>query len=336
MTSTGLVQLLTAMTRALPDGDGSSFWMPPQVSTVAQSVDWLFNFILAISVFFFLLIVVLMVIFLFKYRHREGHEALKSPTHNMALEITWTTIPVILVIVIFVFGFKGFLDMSTPPANAYEILVEGQKWNWSFTYPNGYVDADLHVPVDRPIRLVMSSQDVIHSLYIPAFRVKRDVVPGRYAKVWFEATKPGEYDLFCAEYCGTSHSDMIAHVIVHPVGEFETWLEKASNFLETMTPVDAGRKLFQVRGCQQCHSVDGSAKTGPSLLGVFGHEQALAGGSSVVADENYIRESILEPQAKVVAGFDPVMPTYQGRLSDPEIMAIIEYLKSLDGTSSGE
>lgn len=336
MTFTGLVQLLTAMTGALPDDDGSSFWMPPQVSTVAESVDWLFNFILAISVFFFLLIVVVMVIFVIKYRHREGHEAEASPTHNLALEITWTSIPVVLVIVIFVFGFKGFLDMSTPPANAYEILVEGQKWNWSFTYPNGYVDADLHVPVDRPIRLVMSSQDVIHSLYIPSFRIKRDVVPGRYAKVWFEATEPGEYDLFCAEYCGTSHSDMIAHVIVHPVGEFETWLEKASNFLETMTPMDAGRKLFQVRGCQQCHSVDGSAKTGPSLLGVFGHEQALADGSSVVADENYIRESVLEPQAKVVAGFDPVMPTYQGRLSDPEIMAIIEYLKSLDGTASGE
>ena len=165
--------------------------------------------------------------------------------------------------------------MATPPANAYEILVDGQKWNWSFTYPNGYIDSNLHVPVDRPIRLVMSSQDVIHSLYIPAFRVKMDVVPGRYAKAWFEATEPGEYDLFCAEYCGTSHSDMIAHVVVHPVGEFETWLEKASNFLETMTPVDAGRKLFQVRGCAQCHSMDGSAKTGPTLQGVFGRAEQM-------------------------------------------------------------
>jgi len=254
----------------------------------------------------------------------------------MALELTWTVIPLILVVVIFVFGFKGYLDMSTPPANAYEILVEGQKWNWSFTYPNGYIDSNLHVPVDRPIRLVMGSQDVIHSLYIPAFRVKMDVVPGRYAKAWFEATEPGEYDLFCAEYCGTSHSDMIAHVVVHPVGEFETWLEKASNFLETMTPVDAGRKLFQVRGCQQCHSVDGSAKTGPSMLGIFGRQENFVDGSTLAVDENYIRESILEPQAKIVAGYEPVMPTYQGRLSDPEIMAIIEYFKSLDGTSSEE
>jgi len=336
MTSTGLSQLLAAFAAMLPDDDGSSFWMPPQVSTVAQGVDWLFNFILAISVFFFLLIVVLMVIFILKYRHREGRAAEASPTHNMALELTWSIIPLILVIVIFVFGFKGFLDMSTPPSNAYEILVEAQKWNWSFTYPNGYVDSNLHVPVNRPIRLVMSSQDVIHSLYVPAFRVKMDVVPGRYAKAWFEATEAGEYDLFCAEYCGTSHSDMIASVVVHPVGEFETWLEKASNFLETMSPVDAGRKLFQVRGCQQCHSVDGSAKTGPTMLGVFGRSQNLADGTTVTVDENYIRESILEPQARVVAGFEPVMPTYQGRLKDAEITAIIEYFKSLDGTSSEE
>ncbi|MEE4270088.1 MAG: cytochrome c oxidase subunit II [Thermoanaerobaculales bacterium] len=334
MTFTALGKLLDVLAGSLPDGDGSSFWLPPQVSTVARSVDWLFNFILAVSVFFFVLIVVVMVFFVIRYRRREGRKAETSPTHNLALELTWSGIPLVLVIMIFIFGFKGFLDMSTPPANAYEILVEGQKWNWSFIYPNGYIDSNLHVPVNRPVRLVMGSQDVIHSLYIPAFRVKMDVVPGRYSKAWFEATQPGEYDLFCAEYCGTSHSDMIAHVVVHPVGEFETWLEKASNFLETMAPVDAGRKLFQVRGCQQCHSVDGSAKTGPSLLGVFGRTQNFADGSSLTIDENYIRESILEPQARVVNGFDPVMPTYQGRLSDPEILALIEYFKSLD--ESGE
>ena len=212
-------------------------------------------------------------------------------------------------------------------------MVEGQKWNWSFTYPNGYVDANLHVPVDRPVQLVMSSADVIHSLYVPVFRIKQDVVPGRYSKVWFEATEPGEYDLFCAEYCGTSHSDMLALVVVHPPGEFEAWLEQASNFLETMSPVDAGRKLFQVRGCMQCHSMDGSAKTGPTLLGVFGRSENMANGTTLTVDENYIRESILEPNARVVAGFEPVMPTYQGRLKDAEIMAIIEYLKAPEGVS---
>ena len=171
----------------------------------------------------------------------------------------------------------------------------------------------------------------LHSLYVPAFRIKMDVVPGRYSKAWFEATEPGEYQLFCAEYCGTGHSDMIAKVVVHPVGEFETWLESASNFLETMTPVDAGRKLYQIRGCQQCHSVDGSAKTGPSLFGIFGHSQPLTDGSSVVVDENYVRQSILDPASQVVAGYEPVMPTYQGRIKDEEITVIIEYLKSLSG-----
>jgi cytochrome c oxidase subunit 2 len=336
MTALNLVRMLLAQIAIFPEPDDGSFWLPPQISTVAHSVDWLFNFILAISVFFFILIVVLMVIFVLKYRRREGQLAEPSPSHNTALEVTWTVIPVILVVIIFFFGFKGFLDMATPPANAYEILVEGQKWNWAFTYPNGYVDENLHVPVDRPIQLVMSSADVIHSLYVPAFRIKMDVVPGRYSKAWFEATQPGEYDLFCTEYCGTSHSDMLAHVIVHPPGEFETWLEQASNFLETMSPVDAGRKLFQVRGCMQCHSMDGSAKTGPTLQGVFGRVEQMADGTSLTVDENYIRESILEPNARIVAGYEPVMPTYQGRLKDDEIMAIIEYLKAPAGATQGE
>lgn len=322
---------------ALPEGEGASFWMPPQVSTVAADVDWLFNFILWISVFFFVLITAGMVYFVVRYRRNAARpEADRTPTHHTALELTWTGIPLVLVIVIFFFGFTGYLDMSTPPANVYEIQVTGQKWNWAFQYPNGYIDSNLHVPVDRAVQLVMTSADVIHSLYVPAFRIKTDVVPGRYSKAWFEATAPGEYDLFCAEYCGTSHSDMISKVVVHPAGEFDAWLEQASNFLETMSPVDAGRKLYQARGCQQCHSADGSAMTGPTFLNLFGRREATVGGEMVTADENYIRESILEPNAKVVAGYEAVMPTYQGRLSDPEISAIIEYIKSLDESSGGE
>jgi cytochrome c oxidase subunit II len=329
MTYNLVASLLSAAAALQPQPKKPSFWMPPQVSTFAANVDWLFMVILGISVFFFVLIVALMIVFVIRYRHREGHVAEASPTHNLPLEVVWTAIPVAVVMVIFYLGFTSYLDMATPPANAYEVRVEGQKWKWTFTYPNGYVDENLHVPVDRPIRLVMSSADVIHSLYVPAFRIKRDVVPGRYSKEWFQATTPGEYDVFCAEYCGTGHSDMLAHVIVHPPGEFEQWLEKASNFLDTMTPVEAGRKLYQVRGCQQCHSVDGTAKIGPSFKGIFGEPQALSNGSKVTVDENYIRESILEPQAKVVAGFEPVMPTYQGRLKDPEIDALIQYIKSL-------
>ncbi len=329
MTYNLVASLLSAAAALQPQPKKPSFWMPPQVSTFAANVDWLFMVILGISVFFFVLIVALMIVFVIRYRHREGHVAEASPTHNLPLEVVWTAIPVAVVMVIFYLGFTSYLDMATPPANAYEVRVEGQKWKWTFTYPNGYVDENLHVPVDRPIRLVMSSADVIHSLYVPAFRIKRDVVPGRYSKEWFQATTPGEYDVFCAEYCGTGHSDMLAHVIVHPPGEFEQWLEKASNFLDTMTPVEAGRKLYQVRGCQQCHSVDGTAKVGPSFKGIFGEPQVLSNGSKVTVDENYIRESILEPQAKVVAGFEPVMPTYQGRLKDPEIDALIQYIKSL-------
>lgn len=328
--------VLTNLIQA-PEEGGAGLWMPPQSSTVAAEVDWLFNFILGISVFFFALIVVIMLVFVIRYRRREGREVAEaSASHNTALEVIWTGIPVILVAVIFYFGFTSYLNMSTPPANAYEIQVTGQKWNWSFTYPNGYVDQNLHVPQDRPVRLVMSSVDVIHSLFIPAFRIKMDVLPGRYSKAWFEATQAGEYNIFCAEYCGTSHSDMMAMAIVHPRGEFESWLEKASNFLLTMTPVDGGRRVYEIHGCAQCHSVDGGPRTGPTFFKLFGKEEAMADGSTVVVDENYIRESILEPNEQVVAGYEPVMPTYQGRIKDDEITALIAYMKSLDGKAEEE
>ena len=308
-----------------------SFWMPPQSSTVAPAVDGVFDFIFWISVVFFVGIVGVMVLFLFRYRRRPGHEAVKTSTHNTALELTWSIIPLILVAVIFFVGFRVFLDMQTPPANAYEIQVNAQKWSWTFTYPNGYIDENLHVPLDRPVKLVMQSEDVIHSFYVPAFRVKMDVVPGRYTRTWFRATEAGEYVIFCTEYCGTGHSDMLASVVVHESGDFDTWLEQASNFLETLPPDQAGEKLFTARGCPQCHSIDGSAGIGPTIQGLFGSTHALADGSMVTVEENYVRESILDPQAQVSAGFEPVMPTYQGRLKDEEITAVIAYMKTLSG-----
>jgi cytochrome c oxidase subunit II len=312
-----------------------SFLMPREASTVAGEVDHLFYLVLGISAFFFLLVVGIMLYFVIRYRYREGVAAEKTATHNTALEVTWTVIPLTLALVIFAYGFKGFIDIVTPPANAYEVLVTAQKWSWQFTYPNGYVDKDLHVPVNRPVRLVMQSQDVIHSLYVPAFRIKRDVVPGRYNKAWFQATTPGEYQLFCAEYCGTGHSTMLAKVIVHRPGGFDTWLADASNLLKTMSPVDAGRHLYTVRGCAQCHSIDGSGKTGPTFKGFFGHKVVLSTGQAITADEDYVRESILDPQAKVVAGFEPVMPTFQGRLTNEDITSIIQYLKSLSAGPKG-
>lgn len=308
---------------------GPSFWMPQEASTTASQVDSIFYFIFWISLFFFILIVALMTLFVFRYRSAKGEPAEGAPDHNMPLELTWSIIPLILVIVIFYLGFKGFMNMFTAPQNSYEVLVTGQKWKWLFTYPNGYVDENLHVPVDVPVRLVLSSEDVIHSLYIPAFRVKRDAVPGRYTKAWFQATDSGEYQIFCAEYCGKGHSDMLAKVVVEKPGDFEKWLEKAASFVEKLPPAEAGQKLYKMRGCAQCHSVDGSGGNGPTFKGVFGEAVRMKTGASVVVDENYIRESILDPQAKVVAGFDPIMPTFKGRLKDKEITALIEYMKTL-------
>jgi len=305
-----------------------SFWLPPRASTASSNVDWVFYFIYYISVFFFLLIVGLALLFVLRYRRRPGARPSEAPHGNLALELTWSGIPIIIVVAIFVLGFRGFMDMTIAPANAMEIKVIAQKWKWVFEYPNGHVDEELHVPVDQSVLLVMTSLDVIHGFYIPAFRVQLDVVPGRYNKTWFQATQPGEYVLYCAQYCGKEHSNMLARVIVHKPGEYETWLRDASDLFKTRSPVEVGQWLVKVR-CSSCHSIDGSAGTGPTFKGLFGHEQKLRDGSKVVADENYIRESILEPQAKVVAGYDPVMPTFKGQLDDREIMAVIDYLKSL-------
>ncbi len=321
--------LFDSNARLLAQAGGRLF--PAPTSTRAQGVDDLFYFILAVSVFFFAIIVGAMVVFLIKYRARPGVEVQPSPSHNNLLEIVWTVIPGAIVGAIFFWGFVGYLDMRQPPDDSYEVQVTAKKWSWSFTYPNGHVDNNLHVPVDRPVRLLMSSDDVIHSLYIPSFRLKMDLIPGRYSTTWFEADTPGEYTLFCAEYCGTQHSKMLAKVVVHPSGEFAPWLENAANFMENITPAEAGEILYQRRGCIQCHSVDGSAMTGPTFLDIYGTQQSMVDGSSVTVDENYIRESILEPQAKVRAGYKPAMPTYQGQLKDEEIAALIAFIKRLSG-----
>ncbi|MFI5168026.1 MAG: cytochrome c oxidase subunit II [Thermoanaerobaculales bacterium] len=306
------------------------FWMPVQGSTGAVAVDWIFSLVLWVSVFFFVLIVFLMVLFAVRYRRRQGREeAEPSRHHNTPLEITWTVIPILIVTAIFVWGFKVFLNINTPPANAYEVLVTGQKWKWLFTYPNGTVDENLHVPVATPVRLVMTSEDVIHGFFIPAFRLKRDVVPGRYVKVWFRAVTPGEYQIYCTQYCGTGHSDMWAKVIVHEPGGFERWLEEESNFVKKMPPAQAGERLYRTRGCAQCHTLDGGASTGPTWKGLFGSHVPLTGGRVIVADENYLRTCIVNPTENVPAGFQPVMPTFKGRLTDQEITAIIEFMKTV-------
>lgn len=305
------------------------FWLPERASTFAHRVDANWDLVYWVSVIFFALVTFLMFFFVFRYRGTHGDRATSKVTHHTGLEVFWSVVPTLIVVVLFWQGYKTFLDMVTPPQNSYEVLVSGQKWNWAFTYPNGYVDADLHVPVDTPVTLVMSSQDVIHSFFVPEFRIKRDVMPGRYTKLWFNATLLGEYDILCAEYCGTSHSEMISKLVVHERGEFDAWLEEAADFLSRMPPAEAGELLYNKRGCKQCHSVDGSSGIGPTFLGKYGSMEALTTGESILVDENYVRESIYEPQAKLTAGYDPVMPTYRGRLKEEEVTAIIEYMKTL-------
>ena len=326
-----LFENLNSTSAPLLLGQGGTLWFPPQSSSMASSVDRIFYFIASVSTFFFVLIVVLMTFFVLKYRRRPGHTAQPSPSHNTLLELTWSVIPGLILVYIFTTGFMTYLDMRKPPDDAYELQVVARKWSWAFQYPNGVVHDDLHLPVDRPVRLVMSSEDVIHSLFVPAFRVKQDVVPGRYTQTWFYPTRPGNYPLYCAEYCGQKHSSMDATVVVHPSGEFEQWLRDEEEQMNNLPPAELGALLYKRQGCVQCHAVDGNTrgKVGPSFLGTFGTQQALKTGEPVTVDENYIRESILEPLAKVRAGYQPVMPTYQGRLKDKEIDGLVAYIKSL-------
>jgi cytochrome c oxidase subunit II len=308
---------------------GESFWLPEQASNVAPAVDWLFYFLFAVSLFFFALIVTLMTVFVIRYRRQPGVESGQSPDHNTKLELVWTLIPVIIVSFIFYEGFTTYLDIRTSPTLSYEIQVIAKKWQWLFKYPDGHVDSVLHVPLDEPVRLVMSSQDVIHGLYVPAFRINMDIVPGRYTKAWFRAVKPGEFQLYCTQYCGQGHSDMTTKVVVHPRSDFESYIKNEANPLKDLSPVKAGELLYQRRGCAQCHSIDGTAGTGPSFKGIFGKQTEFTNASPVEVDENYIRESILNPSIKIVKGYRDQMPTFKGVVTDEEITDLAEYIKSL-------
>jgi cytochrome c oxidase subunit II len=235
-------------------------------------------------------------------------------------------VPVLLLM--FAWGFQGFVDLRTTPKDAYEIHVTGQKWKWLFEYPNGYSDDVLHVPVGRKVRTLMTSVDVVHSFGLPAFRTKEDVVPGRYTELWFNATSPGEYPVFCDQYCGTGHSAMITKVVAHEQADFDKWLAAAVEKMDSMPPIELGEKMYNQQGCAGCHSLDGSTKTGPSWKGLFGKMEPMSDGSTVMADENYLKESMMEPQAKMVKGFPPAMPTFKGKLSDKKIAGLIAFIQA--------
>ncbi len=313
-----------------------TFFLPPARSTVAGLHDGLYNFVLWMSVIWLVLIAGLMVYFVIKYRRKSPNDKPVGPTHSTAIELGWTLPPLILVMVIFVWGFRGFLQMNQAPNGAYQVIVSASKWNWAFTYGRGEKDSVLHVPVDTPISLVLTSSDVIHSFYVPEFRIKRDVVPGRYNKTWFQATEIGEYNLFCAEYCGQQHSQMITKVVVESRDDFLAYLEERGKWWEGKSPVEVGQTVWNDNGCKQCHSVEDADGTGPKWNDVFGAERKFADGTTRIADEDYIRDSILNPGKNVVQGFDNVMPTSQGQIKDPEITGVIEYLKSISKNFDGQ
>lgn len=301
--------------------------MPESASGIAGRVDALYFFLVGVSTFFAALIFVLVIVFAIKYRQRVN---VTQPAHphvgNLKLEITWIVIPFILVMIMFGWGAKLYIEMKQPPANATEVFVVGKQWMWKLQHPTGRREInELHVPKGQPVRLTMISEDVIHSFYVPAFRMKQDVLPGYYTTTWFEPTRTGEYHLFCAEYCGTEHSRMIGKIIVMEPAEYQAWLAGPD---AGQPMAAAGEQLFQATGCQACHNPESGAR-GPNLAGVFGKRVQIKDGGSVVANESYLRESILRPSAKVVYGYDALMPTYEGQLTEDQLLQIIAYLKSI-------
>jgi cytochrome c oxidase subunit 2 len=313
----------------------------PQASTFAEGTDLLYLFIVALSVFFFVLIMGVQGYFMWKYRRRSEDQKTSSITHNGKIEFLWSAVPAVLLVVIFVWGEVDFLKQAVPPTDAVQVRVTGQQWFWTVEYPdypgvalNSNVadnEITLVVPKGKPVQLTMTSTDVIHSFYIPAFRVKRDVVPGRYTTLWFEATQIGEFNLYCAEYCGDQHSSMIGKVKVLSPETFEADLLERGKLEQDPGESAAafGERIYTKRGCNACHSLDGSPKVGPSWKGVWGKQEATDKGT-VAVDDNYVKESILEPNAQKVVGFEGVnMPSYKGQLDDKQITALIEFMKTL-------
>ncbi len=303
---------------------------PVQASTLAPKVDALYFFILAVTAFFALLVVVLVGYFAIKYRDPTGLKVGAPITGSVPLEIGWSLIPFFVAIAIFVWSTVVFFQIIRPPAETLEIYSTGKRWMWRFQHADGQREINtLHVPVGRAVKVTFTSEDVLHDLYIPAFRVKADAIPGRYSSIWFEATKTGEYRLFCAEYCGTSHSGMIGTVYVMEQDDYQAWLSGGGTTAGGSMQA-RGQQLFQDLACTTCHVSDGTGR-GPSLQGVFGSQVTLANGQKVIADETYIRESILTPQTKLVEGYQPLMPTFQGLVNEDGVMSLIEHIKSLSG-----
>lgn len=314
--------------------EGGSLWLPPQRSTMAHEIDAIFSFILWSSTLLLLFVTGVMVYFVWKYRRRSPAEVPAPVKESKLLEYSWTVIPTILVLVVFFWGFRVYVATSMPPADSYEIQVKGQQWFWSFEYPNGTVTQnELVVPVGQPIKLVMSSQDVIHSFYVPEFRVKNDVLPNRYTYVWFEAPEEGIYQVVCTEYCGTDHSNMGAHIKVVGRQEYYTFLREGPGGGEGLAPAAWGEQLYTQRQCNACHTVDGSASTGPTWQGIWGESRP--GSDEGVVDSAYVMQSVRTPGAYVVSGFQDQMTPYdEGLLPEAQVNALMAYMRVLSDAAT--
>jgi cytochrome c oxidase subunit 2 len=304
-----------------------SLIVPEQASSIAGEYDALFFFLVAISLFFGVLIAAVVVTFAIRFRRKSDDERPKAIHGSLPLEIAWTLIPAAIVAVVFLWSAEVFFRMHRVPKDAMQINVVGKRWMWKLQHMSGQREInELHLPVGVPVKLTLTSEDVIHSFFVPAFRIKKDAVPGRYNTIWFTPTKTGRYHLFCAEYCGTKHSAMIGTVIVLEPAQFQAWLAGGPAAGQSLAA--AGEKLFQELACVTCHRGDTGAR-GPSLEGVFGNPVKLQGGSTVVADEAYLRESIMTPTARVVEGYQPIMPTFQGLISEEGLLQLIAYIETL-------
>lgn len=321
--------------------------LPGQWSTLAAQTDSTFYFIYWLSVLMFVGIIGAMLYFVVKYKRVPGVKA--EPTgHNNLLEIGWTVAPAFLLVVLFHRGFQGYINSLVSPADSMEVRVRARKWAWDFEYPNGGHSNELHVPLNRPVRLIISSEDVLHAVFIPAFRVKRDAVPGAYGTLWFQATQLGRTELFCAEYCGAAetgtpgenpngllsnwagHYSMMAQVIIENQPEYDRYVETLLRRPDRFhTDAEWGADLFVRNQCNTCHSLNGAASTGPTFQNLFGRVEHFQDGSSLTVDDNYIRESILTPMARVVRGYNPVMPSFRGTLREQQINALLQYIRTV-------
>jgi cytochrome c oxidase subunit 2 len=312
---------------------GPSFPLfPERASTLAGHVDGLFLFLVGLSLFFSIGIAGSLLLFAVKYKRKSEADRPGHIEGSLVLELTWTIIPTLITVFIFLWSTSIYFSMNRPPDNAVEVHVVAKRWMWKLQHMTGQREInELHVPVGVPVKLVMTSEDVIHSFFVPAFRMKRDVLPGRYSTAWFQATKTGTYHLFCAEYCGTEHSGMIGWVVVQEPADYQAWL---AGGVAGASLAASGQKLFQDLNCVTCHRA-GATGRGPVLDGLFGSTVKLQTGDTVVADEGYIRESILAPSAKIVAGYQPIMPTYQGQVSEEQILQLIAYVQSLKPPAGG-